>query len=269
MKKFTYDDFNSFLFWWHDAGQEVRGNVLKKLNETPLPAYPCHFKYENTTFCVDWSNHAWELGDCCVYAWVDDDEGIYYIGSGSTWRPSNTNDRTAKFKEIYAKGNSQVYIICIHVDKNVALSMEKLCIYQAQLKHCHLVNERDLLKAEKEHEYMELRNHYPEVLEAFDKLYDKICFDIINGIKTSPKVRKRDRYELRNFWEIDGVRKHVNEWCSEYNVSYSVVYNRIKTHGLTPKQALSFPNVPVRYRRKPMEYWMQLGLLDSDGKQAS
>ena len=48
-----------------------------------LPAYPLHFKYENVDFCVDWSNHILEIGDCCVYVYVDDDEEDTYSIVGS------------------------------------------------------------------------------------------------------------------------------------------------------------------------------------------
>lgn len=277
--EFRANDFIAFEYWWLCAGQELRNELLERLNKVHLPMYPAAFSKENIDFCLDYSNRMWELGDGCVYVWVDDDEGIYYIGSGDTSRAGNTINRTDEFKAINNRENSVVYILCVNVDKDISLEMEKLCIYQAQLNHCPLVNtqwtltQSDMCKingiVDGEHEYFKLKAEYPEIADAFDELYKKVCSDLVNGVRNASP--KKDRYEPRVYWEIDGVEKPAREWCDEYNMNYSTAWNRMRKYGLTPKQALTFPSIPRHggYNRRPLDYWRELGLLEGDSEQAS
>ena len=41
-------------------------------------------------------------------------------------------------------------------------------------------------------------------------------------------------------YEINGITKSLNEWCVEYGIKYSVVYNRLRT-GVNIEDALTFP----------------------------
>jgi restriction system protein len=54
------------------------------------------------------------------------------------------------------------------------------------------------------------------------------------------------RYEMTNklMWEIDGVAKTADEWCSEYNISRTGVMARVKK-GMTLKDALITPSYRV------------------------
>ena len=42
-------------------------------------------------------------------------------------------------------------------------------------------------------------------------------------------------------YELNGETKTINQWCREYNISYSVVHQRIKKFGYTLKEALETP----------------------------
>ena len=98
-----------------------------------------------------------------------------------------------------------------------------------------------------------------ELIYAYgDRCYNKMCTAVYSEEK---REREAPLHPCRVFWEIDDVEKPAREWCKEYNVSYSKVWNRMRKYGLTPEQALTLPNVPMEYKRRAMEYWKELGLL--------
>lgn len=104
-----------------------------------------------------------------------------------------------------------------------------------------------------------------ELIRAYgDRCYNEAC---TIEYRENKREKEASLHSYKVFWEIDGVEKPAREWCEEYNFSYIKAYKRIQKYGLTPKQALTFPNVPQKYHRRAMEYWRELGLLGGDGKQ--
>jgi hypothetical protein len=76
--------------------------------------------------------------------------------------------------------------------------------------------------------------------------------------KLSHDVANDKCYHTKSFWEIDGVKKPALEWCSEYKIGYGQVQRRL-SHGLSVKQALTFPRVPDGWKKRPVEYWTKCG----------
>lgn len=48
------------------------------------------------------------------------------------------------------------------------------------------------------------------------------------------------RYKQRT-WVIDGEEKPVQDWCKEYGMTVQTVLYRVKTKGMSPKEALTTP----------------------------
>lgn len=53
-------------------------------------------------------------------------------------------------------------------------------------------------------------------------------------------------------WEINGVKKSINEWCEEYGLSRSVVTYRVNVKGMSPYEALTIPLAPQGRGRKSL-----------------
>lgn len=98
-----------------------------------------------------------------------------------------------------------------------------------------------------------------ELIRAYgDRCYNEAC--------TAAYVEKKREKEAplhpcKVFWEIDGIEKPAKVWCEEYNFPYVKACKRMQKHGLTPKQALTLPSVPMEYKRRPLEYWRKIGVL--------
>ena len=97
-----------------------------------------------------------------------------------------------------------------------------------------------------------------ELIEAYaGRCYNSKCNP--EWIKNVEK-RRGDKNRKRIYWVLDGVQKPASECCTEYGVSYGTVSNRMKKHGLTLMQALTFPAAKGNDRRDPVKYWKELGL---------
>lgn len=75
-------------------------------------------------------------------------------------------------------------------------------------------------------------------------------------------IKKDEDPGVRKYWTIGCISKPARDWCAEYGISMSQVEKRMYHHGLTLKQALTFPKVPNGWNRRPMEYWHKSGCFD-------
>lgn len=69
------------------------------------------------------------------------------------------------------------------------------------------------------------------VIRKYDKSTETI-------IENSIPISEAGRYKLI---EINGQKKSLTEWCKIYNISKQSVYKRMKTKGLTVKEAITLP----------------------------
>lgn len=67
------------------------------------------------------------------------------------------------------------------------------------------------------------------------------------------------------FWTAFGKTRPAKDWCEEFHKQPDQVRARMKNHGLTIEQALTFPPIPMTHRKKgqAVEYWKSLGLFDA------
>lgn len=229
----------------------------------------------NREYEIDYSNNLDKVGGYYVYAWVDRQGNIFYIGQGGLRRVLDKSSRNGAFKKRSA--GAMPFILAYHCNKTTANDIESLCIKHTQLLGCDLINIRGtfnykeiryfLMKTfssnkvaenldwdRKYEDYVYLKETYPEVATSLDKM---ISDDLQIGCVPEKESIKN---EPTTFWTIDGVKKPRRDWCKEYNISVGTVYGRMK-HGLTIKQALSFPKVPVERTRDPMVYWKEQGFI--------
>lgn len=103
-------------------------------------------------------------------------------------------------------------------------------------------------------------NRVLRIERALIELWGEDCYNE----SANPTVPISDGRAYRKgtgiWWTIDGVSKPATDWCKDYKKKYSAVLSRIKKHGLTPIQALTYPNVPSTRTRFAREYWLSLGL---------
>lgn len=97
-----------------------------------------------------------------------------------------------------------------------------------------------------------------ELIKAYgDKSYNVLGTEENNSKRVEPLKGGFPKL----FWTINGKTLSAAEWCRLYGKNQSAVLKRMKNHGLTPEQALSFPNVPREFMKSPMEYWKMQGVL--------
>ena len=92
--------------------------------------------------------------------------------------------------------------------------------------------------------------------------YERCCYNTKNTKEYNKAANKLLRKaHPRVYWEVDGIRKPAREWCNDYDINYSTVIQRMSVNGLTVKQALTFPKVPLSKGRNALKYWRSCGLL--------
>ena len=91
------------------------------------------------------------------------------------------------------------------------------------------------------------------------KAYDGRSYNLL-GTEAHDKERTAHLKGSRTkFWTIDGETLSAAEWCERYNMNYATVLKRVNRQGLSLKQALTLPEVPVEYRKRAIEYWESVG----------
>lgn len=260
--------------WWRNAGAEARKEMLKNLQKIRLPStdvYKC-----DTRFATDRSNDLYSCGGYHVYAWVTKRCSIMYIGYGDSWRAANPQGRNEEFQKKFETNEIKSFVLCSNVNKDDAQQMETLCIWRAMVSGYQLTNKSKILspqqiielRAEREgslayEKYQTLMDAYPDVVEAFDKL-KSYCLDMVlseeSVLEDDVHFKSRSRDSIRKYvkyvWTIDGVTKPAIDWCKKYNFALSRANQRIECYGCTPKEAITFPNLPRElYKKKPIDEW--------------
>lgn len=100
----------------------------------------------------------------------------------------------------------------------------------------------------------------------FIKAYSGRCYNCISNPEwyEDNLAYSKDRYAPRVFWTVFGETKPARDWCKQYHTSSATVQNRIKKHGLTMEQALTFPPIPKEHRgrgKDATDYWRAIGIL--------
>lgn len=264
-----------FTDCWRNVGEELRTELLKELNEIPLPYSPDEL---DLTFAVDYSNDYHLCGEKCVYICVSKDCEPFYVGQGNWDRPLNFASRSSSFKAQIESQDIKIYLLAKKLTKGVSFDVETLCIYLAQLKGWRLkcnksktLSSLEIVKIKEKadceiyNKFRKLCDDYPEIVANFDKFNTMLIRSIIDSshslndeklLKTT--ALKKPRY---NCWEVDGDIDTATNWCKYYNRSYSLVINRMKK-GLTLKEALTFPLMPSSLSRniKVLQYYSEQGL---------
>lgn len=263
-----------FSDWWRHAGTEARKEMLDNLQKIPLPSsdvYKC-----DTRFATDRSNDLYSCGAYHVYAWVTKRCSIIYIGYGDSWRASNPQGRNEEFQKKFETNEIKSFILCSNVNKDDAQQIETLCIWRAMVSGYQLTNKSKTLspqqiielRAEREsspayEKYQTLVEAYPDVVESFDKL-KSYCLDLVlseeSVLEADVHFKSRTRDSIRKYvkyvWTIDGVTKSASDWCKKYNFTLSRANQRIECYGCTPKEALTFPNLPRElYKKRTIDEW--------------
>lgn len=106
-------------------------------------------------------------------------------------------------------------------------------------------------------------NLIKNVEKALIKEHKSICYNC----KSNPiwdKTHKAAPMPTAGYihvWTIDEVTKPAKEWCEIYGKCFTSVLGRIRTYGMTPKEALTCPNVPKCMNRKALKYWEGVGVI--------
>ncbi len=248
-----------------DRGNVMEEEMLKKVNRE---------------YAIDFSNDLDLVGEFYVYAWVDKEGDIFYIGNGNSQRVAAKAGRSDDFKE--RSDGAIPFIIVYHCNKGMAEEIENLSIKHAQLLGCNLTNVQGMLSDREVRyflaktftpnsvvedsrlearydDYIDLKYRYSEVIDILGEMASE---DLSPEVKTlAEKVKKIPKNGPTTFWTIDGVKKPRRDWCKQYDTTVGAVYGRIQTHGLSVKQALSFPKVPRGRNKEAMTFWKEQGVI--------
>lgn len=97
-----------------------------------------------------------------------------------------------------------------------------------------------------------------ELIKAYEgRSYNVLGTETHDGARTA-HLRKGFP---KLFWTIDGETLSAAEWCRMYGKSLSFAMKRLAHNDITPKQALTLPDVPAGRRRSAMAYWKEIGAL--------
>lgn len=239
---------------------------------------------------MDFSTHPSFSGSKYVYAWVNRNGELFYIGKGGIERVINVaqSGRSAEFLE-KALRPIKVFLFVRNVNDSVALRIEK-CLIQTACSFGHRICNKDEMMTVEETEafedliqdpasitsysdhikrmwteYRDTKHEFSSVLGAFrGLLLDLMLWDKDGEYVSKSEEFTRPRIDSESIplksWTIDGITKSCREWCHEYGMSYACAYKRIKNYGLTPKQALTFPKIENN-KRRAMEQWQAMGLI--------
>lgn len=244
----------------------------------------------DVTHVTDFSADPFSSGNKHVYAWVNRNGELFYIGKGGIERVINVTQsgRSAEFLE-KALRPIKVFLFAQNVSDSVALRIER-CLIQAACSFGHRICNKDEMMTVEETEAFENLIQDPASISRFSehvvRMWTEYCgtkrefsavvgsfrgllLDLMLWDKDGEYVSKSEEFArprtdsevipLKS-WTIDGVTKPCREWCHEYGMSYACAYKRIKNYGLSPKQALTFPKIGNN-KRRAMEQWQAMGLI--------
>lgn len=103
---------------------------------------------------------------------------------------------------------------------------------------------------------------------ALIKEFGKKCYNKMSSVEYHRGKRPPSHGVVKHFWEIDGVVRPAKDWCADYGVYLSHALSRMERHGLTPKEALTFPPLPKGSRKgnAAEEYWKSRGYFPGTDK---
>ncbi len=269
-----------FERWWRHASQSVREEIIADLQKVRLPEGDIYGT--NCKFAVNYSDRIWELGEACVYALVSKDYDILYIGCGDAYRPHTIMGRNREIEVRYKSGGIEPYIICLNVDKEVALKIETFCIWKAQFygwkitNKAKLLSEKDIISlrcccdsSEAFRKYLKMAEEHADVAKAFDDLsyyclQKQKCGEKFDDERTIKKPMGSVR-RIKHMWTIDGEIKPAIDWCRMYEKNYGEMIERVANLGCTPKEALTFPSNAdgSKNLKKLKEFWCEQGIVPS------
>lgn len=269
--------------WWAIAGPEARKRMMLEVDGDSRwknnIQFTCSYGYD-WSYAVDYSDDFYRLGDSFVYLYVSRSFQIYYVGMGNRERIMNRKRRNKAFLNRFSETDSKVVILAKWVDRNLALDIETLLIWEAQAKGYDLTNSSKTLSAleieqlkfiqsesdlsEFQEHYVQLRHEYPEIVAAFEKLNTNCLLGMLTPDGVLPETddfinHPRPGVAVSQLWTIDGKIKSVVEWCKLYGKSPSSVVNRMRNWQCTPKEALTFPSVPNGENRNAIEWLKSKG----------
>lgn len=172
-------------------------------------------------FCVDYSNEK-IYGEHCVYAWVNGNGEVFYIGSGSVHRAQSTakSNRGKKFFEQFNAGSARLFLICTRVEDGVAKQIEDAMIKYAVIKGCALVNVNQVPNKEELFFYrrIEEANKVPFTLEEYKAKVG------------TPRTKKREKeiYVEYNTMMNKIVENVLNCIPEKYQKSYDEIIETLK-----------------------------------------
>lgn len=93
------------------AGTDAREKFLEEISRAKRTELPDLFDKVNVNYqyAVDWTYEANACGWKFVYAWVDGNGEIFYIGCGWHTRVYETTNRTQKFKDKISTGGCKAH----------------------------------------------------------------------------------------------------------------------------------------------------------------
>ena len=137
------------------AGTDAREKFLEEISRAKRTELPDLFDKVNVNYqyAVDWTYEANACGWKCVYAWVDGNGEIFYIGCGWHTRVYETTNRTQKFKDKISTGGCKAYILLFYVGEETASDAETISIQYAQMMGHNLTNTMKMLSQEQLRRY--------------------------------------------------------------------------------------------------------------------
>lgn len=103
-----------------------------------------------------------------------------------------------------------------------------------------------------------------EAERAFIRENSGKCYNCVGNQEWEKKCRRPSL--CVNVWTFDGVTKPAKYWAEKYGKPVTYALARMKRHGMTPKEAFTFPPVPSTMNHHALEYWKSLGLVPGTDK---
>lgn len=271
--------------WLSHAGPNARREFMKEVDSR---THDHLSRFEErlekgyiTNLAADYSDSYTQTGDCFVYMFVDNNGEIYYVGMGDETRFQYPYGRSKEFDERYKKSKSKVILAAKWCTRAMAAEIERLVIWKCQLSGFRLVNKSEMLSSKELYElrhlsedlnketnlqskYRWMKEDYPEVLSAFDKIEKWLYNGGASETSNYVNVKQKTTWAME-CWTIDGVTKTRSQWCKENKVSASKANYRISL-GCTPKEALTFPTAPDTKKRYQKNWWIENGYIPGSDK---
>lgn len=100
-----------------------------------------------------------------------------------------------------------------------------------------------------------------QVESALIKENEGNCYNRMSTVQYHRDKKPPAHGVVKHYWEIDGVVKPAKDWCEIYGACMTSTMQRMKSFGMTPKEAMSFPPLPRTARKgcTAIAYWNSVG----------